>query len=327
MGSRIRGIGVGVPDKVLTNFDLEKMVDTSDEWIRQRTGIRERRVVSPGVPASHLAEKASREVLSELGLLPTDIDMIIVATVSPDTITPSTACWLQKHLGITNGIPAFDISAGCTGFVYALSVADSFLRAGKYKRILVVGAEVLSAITDWTDRSTCVLLGDGAGAAILEYEDDDEVGLLGYKIKADGNNAELLWVPGCGSLNPASEKVLSERLQYLKMKGNELFKFAVREMNNVVGELLDELGVSKKDIDWVVPHQANIRIIQSLAKYLEISMDRVIVNIDKYGNTSSASIPLAMYEAIKDGKIKRGDLVVLVAFGAGLTWGAALIRW
>jgi len=327
MGSRIRGIGVGVPDKVLTNFDLEKMVDTSDEWIRQRTGIRERRVVSPGVPASHLAEKASREVLSELGLSPTDIDMIIVATVSPDTITPSTACWLQKHLGITNGIPAFDISAGCTGFVYALSVADSFLRAGKYKRILVVGAEVLSAITDWTDRSTCVLLGDGAGAAILEYEDDDEVGLLGYKIKADGNNAELLWVPGCGSLNPASEKVLSERLQYLKMKGNELFKFAVREMNNVVGELLDELGVSKKDIDWVVPHQANIRIIQSLAKYLEISMDRVIVNIDKYGNTSSASIPLAMYEAIKDGKIKRGDLVVLVAFGAGLTWGAALIRW
>ena len=327
MGSRIRGIGVGVPDKVLTNFDLEKMVDTSDEWIRQRTGIRERRVVSPGVPSSHLAEKASREVLSELGLSPTDIDMIIVATVSPDTITPSTACWLQKHLGITNGIPAFDISAGCTGFVYALSVADSFLRAGKYKRILVVGAEVLSAITDWTDRSTCVLLGDGAGAAILEYEDDDEVGLLGYKIKADGNNAELLWVPGCGSLNPASEKVLSERLQYLKMKGNELFKFAVREMNNVVGELLDELGVSKKDIDWVVPHQANIRIIQSLAKYLEISMDRVIVNIDKYGNTSSASIPLAMYEAIKDGKIKRGDLVVLVAFGAGLTWGAALIRW
>jgi len=327
MGSRIRGIGVGVPDKVLTNFDLEKMVDTSDEWIRQRTGIRERRVVSPGVPASHLAEKASREVLSELGLSPTDIDMIIVATVSPDTITPSTACWLQKHLGITNGIPAFDISAGCTGFVYALSVADSFLRAGKYKRILVVGAEVLSAITDWTDRSTCVLLGDGAGAAILEYEDDDEVGLLGYKIKADGNNAELLWVPGCGSLNPASEKVLGERLQYLKMKGNELFKFAVREMNNVVGELLDELGVSKKDIDWVVPHQANIRIIQSLAKYLEISMDRVIVNIDKYGNTSSASIPLAMYEAIKDGKIKRGDLVVLVAFGAGLTWGAALIRW
>jgi 3-oxoacyl-[acyl-carrier-protein] synthase-3 len=327
MGSRIRGIGVGVPDKVLTNFDLEKMVDTSDEWIRQRTGIRERRVVSPGVPSSHLAEKASREVLSELGLSPTDIDMIIVATVSPDTITPSTACWLQKHLGITNGIPAFDISAGCTGFVYALSVADSFLRAGKYKRILVVGAEVLSAITDWTDRSTCVLLGDGAGAAILEYEDDDEVGLLGYKIKADGNNAELLWVPGCGSLNPASEKVLSERLQYLKMKGNELFKFAVREMNNVVGELLDELGVSKKDIDWVVPHQANIRIIQSLAKYLEISMDRVIVNIDKYGNTSSASIPLAMYEAIKDGKIKRGDLVVLVAFGAGLTWGATLIRW
>ena len=327
MGSRIRGIGVGVPDKVLTNFDLEKMVDTSDEWIRQRTGIRERRVVSPGVPSSHLAEKASREVLSELGLSPTDIDMIIVATVSPDTITPSTACWLQKHLGITNGIPAFDISAGCTGFVYALSVADSFLRAGRYKRILVVGAEVLSAITDWTDRSTCVLLGDGAGAAILEYEDDDEVGLLGYKIKADGNNAELLWVPGCGSLNPASEKVLSERLQYLKMKGNELFKFAVREMNNVVGELLDELGVSKKDIDWVVPHQANIRIIQSLAKYLEISMDRVIVNIDKYGNTSSASIPLAMYEAIKDGKIKRGDLVVLVAFGAGLTWGATLIRW
>lgn len=323
--SRITGTGSFLPKRVLTNTDLEKMVDTSDEWIRERTGIRERRIANKTECASDLGFQAAREALKSASKKPEDIDLLIVATVTPDMPLPSTACFLQKKLGIKNSA-AFDLNAACSGFIYALSVADSFIRAGTYKTVLVVGAEVLSRITDWQDRSTCVLLGDGSGAVVLEA-DRGKRGIMSVKLHADGSKWDLLYVPAGGSKQPASEKTVKERLHYLKMRGNETFKIAVRTLEQLVVEMLDEAGITPDELSLLVPHQANQRIIQATAKRLGIGMDRVMLNLDRYGNTSAASIPIALDEAVRRERIKPGDYVLLEAFGGGLTWASALIKW
>ncbi|RMG04980.1 MAG: ketoacyl-ACP synthase III [Nitrospirae bacterium] len=323
--SRITGTGSFLPKKVLTNADLEKMVDTSDEWIRERTGIRERRIARKNECASDLGLHAAREALKAASRKPEDIDLLIVATVTPDMPLPSTACFLQKKLGIKTSA-AFDLNAACSGFIYALSVADSFIRAGNYKTVLVVGAEVLSRITDWQDRSTCVLLGDGAGAVVLEADRGNR-GIMSVKLHADGSKWDLLYVPAGGSRQPATEETVKERLHYLKMRGNETFKIAVRTLEQLVVDMLDEAGITPDELSLLVPHQANQRIIQATAKRLGIGMDRVMLNLDRYGNTSAASIPIALDEAVRRERIKPGDYVLLEAFGGGLTWASALIKW
>jgi 3-oxoacyl-[acyl-carrier-protein] synthase-3 len=323
--SRIIGTGSYLPERVITNFDLEKMVDTSDEWIRERTGIRERRVASEEEVASDLAYNASVKALQMAGLSPEDIDLIIVATVSGDMPLPSTACILQHKLGATRAA-AFDINAACSGFIYALAVADAFIRSGIYKNILVTGTEVLSRFTDWQDRTTCVLLGDGAGAVVLTPS-NNEYGVLSVKIFADGSMWDLLHIPAGGSKMPASEETVQKRLHFIKMRGNETFKVAVRTLEKLVIETLKENRVKSSELALLIPHQANMRIISATAKRLGLSLDRVMLNLDKYGNTSAASIPIALDEAARQGKIKEGDYILLEAFGGGLTWGAALIRW
>jgi 3-oxoacyl-[acyl-carrier-protein] synthase-3 len=314
-----------LPERVITNFDLEKMVDTSDEWIRERTGIRERRVASEEEVASDLAHEASVKALQMAGLSPKDIDLIIVATVSGDMPLPSTACILQHKLDATKAA-AFDINAACSGFIYALAVADAFIKSGIYRNILVVGTEVLSRFTDWQDRTTCVLLGDGAGAVVLTPS-NNEYGVLSIKIFADGSMWDLLHIPAGGSKMPASEETVKNRLHFIKMRGNETFKVAVRTLEKLVIETLKENGVKSSELALLIPHQANMRIISATAKRLGLSLDRVMLNLDKYGNTSAASIPIALDEAARQGKIKEGDYILLEAFGGGLTWGAALIRW
>jgi len=323
--SRIIGTGSYLPERVITNFDLEKMVDTSDEWIRERTGIRERRVASEEEVASDLAHEASVKALQMAGLSPKDIDLIIVATVSGDMPLPSTACILQHKLDATKAA-AFDINAACSGFIYALAVADAFIKSGIYRNILVVGTEVLSRFTDWQDRTTCVLLGDGAGAVVLTPS-NNEYGVLSIKIFADGSMWDLLHIPAGGSKMPASEETVKNRLHFIKMRGNETFKVAVRTLEKLVIETLKENGVKSSELALLIPHQANMRIISATAKRLGLSLDRVMLNLDKYGNTSAASIPIALDEAARQGKIKEGDYILLEAFGGGLTWGAALIRW
>ncbi len=308
MGITIRGMGYYVPDKVLTNFDLEKMVDTSDDWITTRTGIKERRIAG-SESLTDMAYRASLEALESAQIDPQEIDAIIFATLTPDLGFPASACLLQARLG-ANRAYAFDISAACSGFLYGLEIASSMLSSGRAKRVLLVGAEKLSQIVDWTDRSTCVLFGDGAGAVVLSSEGEGE--LLASVMRSDGNYWEILYAERCG---------------YIKMKGKELFKLAVRSMADVCEEVLQRAGVSTQDIDLIVPHQANIRIMQALAEKLNVPMEKVYSNIHKYGNTSAASIPIALCEAYKEGKLKRGDLVLLTAMGGGLTWGASLIRF
>jgi len=308
MGITIRGMGYYVPDKVLTNFDLEKMVDTSDDWITTRTGIKERRIAG-SESLTDMAYRASLEALESAQIDPQEIDAIILATLTPDLGFPASACLLQARLG-ANRAYAFDISAACSGFLYGLEIASSMLSSGRAKRVLLVGAEKLSQIVDWTDRATCVLFGDGAGAVVLSSEGEGE--LLASVMRSDGNYWEILYAERCG---------------YIKMKGKELFKLAVRSMADVCEEVLQRAGVSTQDINLIVPHQANIRIIQALAEKLNVPMERVYSNIHKYGNTSAASIPIALCEAYKEGKLKRGDLVLLTAMGGGLTWGASLIRF
>ncbi len=325
MRARVLSTGSYVPEKVLTNFDLEKMVDTSDEWITERTGIKERRIASPEQATSDLAYEASIRALKNAGLSPNDIDLIIVATVTPDMLVPAAACLLQMKLGAKNAV-AFDINGACTGFVYALSVAEKFIRTGVSKRALVIGAETLSRFTDWTDRSICVLLADGAGAVILEGTKKNE-GIQVVDIFSDGTMWDFIHMPAGGSKMPVDEKVLKERMNYIKMRGNETFKVAVKTLEEVVDTTLKKGGIKSSQLSLLVPHQANIRIIQAMAKRLDLSMDKVMVNIDRYGNTSAASIPIALDEANRMGKIKKGDYVMLAAFGAGLTWGAALIKW
>jgi 3-oxoacyl-[acyl-carrier-protein] synthase-3 len=317
-------LGKYLPPKVLTNYDLERMVDTSDQWITTRTGIKERRIVEKGVGASDLAYEASKIALKRAGIKASDLDLIIVATITPDTRFPSTACHLQNHLKAKHAT-CFDISAACAGYVYALSCAWQFIKGGLFKNALVVGSEVLTSITDWSDRSTCVLFGDGAGAAVLTESSKES--FLGAYMGSDGSEGEILMVPAGGSRLPASEETVSKNLHYIKMKGNELFRIAVRVMVSAAKKVLKQVDLDTSDVSLLIPHQANNRIIDAVAKRLGVALDKVYVNIARYGNMSSASSAVALCEAWEEGRIKKDDVVVLDAFGGGLVWGSCAIRW
>lgn len=324
MNAYIAGIGSYVPEKILTNFDFEKMVDTSDEWIRTRSGIKERRISEANVPTSELAANAAKRALKSANIKADEVEAIIIATATPDMLFPSTACLVQHKIGARR-IISFDISAGCTGWLYALTIVESFIKNG-YNNILVIGAEELTKITDYTDRSTCVLFGDAAGAALVK-KTDEKRGILSSYFSADGSYGHLLQQPGGGSKQPATHETVEKRLHYLKMEGNEVFKVAVRAMYESAIETLKKVNISSEQVDFLVPHQANIRIIEATAKRLNIPMDKVGINLDKYGNTSAASIPVGLDQAQKSGRIKQGDLILMVAFGAGFTWGGVLLRW
>ncbi|MCU0841687.1 MAG: ketoacyl-ACP synthase III [Thiobacillaceae bacterium] len=315
--AKIVGTGSYLPAQLVTNADLEKLVETTDAWIVERTGIRERHHATEGELTSDLALKAAERAIEAAGVDSGEIDLIVVATTTPDRVFPSTACILQAKLGIANGCPAFDVQAVCSGFVYALSVADNFIRSGQAKTALVVGAETLSRITDWSDRSNCILWGDGAGAVVLRAS--DEPGILATHLHADGRYQDLLFVDGGVSLKKEGEC-------YMRMSGNAVFKMAVNTLDAIVDETLEANGLQKSDIDWLVPHQANIRIIQATAKKLGMSMDRVVVTVDRHGNTSAASIPLAFDTAVRDGRIQAGETILMEAFGGGFTWGSVLLR-
>jgi 3-oxoacyl-[acyl-carrier-protein] synthase III len=317
--SRIAGTGSYLPEKILTNKDLESMVDTTDQWIRERTGIEQRHIAAEGETTCDLAEAASRKAIEAAGINVDDIDLIIVGTTTPDKVFPSTACLLQKRLG-NRGAPAFDVQAVCTGFIYALSVADQFIRSGSAKTALVVGAETLSRIVDWKDRNTCVLFGDGAGAVILQAS--DQKGIESTHIGADGAYEDLLTVPV--GISSGFERVQAGDA-FIQMKGNEVFKMAVKTLGKVVDETLSANQLEKSDIDWLIPHQANTRIITATAKKLKMSMDHVVVTVQKHGNTSAASVPLALDAAVRSGQVKRGERLLLEAFGGGFTWGSALV--
>ncbi|MCB1737964.1 MAG: ketoacyl-ACP synthase III [Gammaproteobacteria bacterium] len=315
--SRIVGTGSYLPEKILTNHDLEAMVETSDEWIRSRTGITERHVAVAGETTCDLAEQAARRAMEAAGITSDDVDLIVVATTTPDRVFPSTACLLQQRLDI-HGCAAFDVQAVCTGFVYALGVADKFIRAGGIRNAIVVGAETLSRIVDWSDRTTCVLFGDGAGAVVLQAS--EEPGILSTHLHADGSYESLLTVPAGTSLG-------YEQDAFIFMKGNEVFKMAVNTLGRIVDETLAANDMEKSDIDWLVPHQANIRIIEATARKLKMPMDRVVVTVDHHGNTSAASVPLALDTAVRDGRIKKGETLLMEAFGGGFTWGSVLAKF
>lgn len=320
----IAGLGIYVPERVLTNADLERMVETTDDWIRTRTGIRERRIAKKGESASDLGSKAALAAIQDAGLAPGDVDLIIVATITPDMFFPSTACLIQDKLGAKCG--AFDMAAACSGFPYALAVAEGFIRAGIYRNIVVVGAEVLSGFIDWKDRSTCVLFGDGAGAAVVS-EVKDGHGIQATYLGSDGSQADVLKIPAGGSRIPPSEESVKSGLHFLKMQGSEVFKVAVRTMEEAVREVLKRGGLTPDDIDCLIPHQANLRILQAVGERIGIPMEKIFINVEKYGNMSSASTAVALYEAVKEGKIRKGSKVILVAFGGGLTWASCLIKW
>jgi 3-oxoacyl-[acyl-carrier-protein] synthase-3 len=316
--SRILGTGSYLPDRILTNADLEKLVDTNDQWIVERTGIRERHIAAEGQFTSDLATEAARAALDAAGLAIDDIDLLLVATTTPDLVFPSTACIVQSKLGMTNGCPAFDLQAVCSGFVYALSVADQFIKTGMAKHALVIGAETLSRITDWNDRGNCILWGDGAGAVVLGAS--TEPGIIATHIHADGRHKELLRTT-TGASTGMHEPAL------MRMEGNAVFKMAVNTLDRIVDETLEANGLQKSDIDWLVPHQANIRIIAATAKKLGMSMDHVVTTVAGHGNTSAASVPLAFDVAVRDGRIQRGQTVLMEAFGGGFTWGSALLKY
>ena len=319
--ARIVGTGSYLPEKVLTNDDLAAMVDTSDEWIRSRTGIRTRHIVAPTQTTCDLGYAATLQALDAAGIVPQDIDLIVVGTTTPDYAFPSTACTIQARLGIS-GCGAMDVNAACSGFIYALSVADKFIRCGDCEVALVVGAETLTRTIDWTDRTTCVLFGDGAGAVVLRA--DEQTGVLNTYLHADGSKKELLWSPSI-----MHEKCVQQPgdAQGLQMRGNEVFKYAVKALDSVVDETLQANGLDKKAVDWLIPHQANLRIIEATAKRLDMPMDRVVVTIDRHGNTSAASVPLALDEAVRSGRVSRNELLLFEAFGGGFTWGSALVRY
>jgi 3-oxoacyl-[acyl-carrier-protein] synthase-3 len=321
MYSRIAGTGSYLPEKVLTNHDLEKMVDTSHDWIVERTGIEKRHIAAEGQSTCDLGEIAAKRAMEMAGKTAEDIDLIVFATTTPDLIFPSTACLLQKKLGISGGA-AFDIQAVCTGFVYALGVADKFIKSGSHKCALVIGAETLSNILDWTDRGTCILFADGAGAVVLEASEEE--GIMSTHLHADGQYESLLNTAGGLSRNKA---LLDSGGAYVQMKGNEVFRMAVNTLGRIVDETLEHNNLEKSDVDWLIPHQANIRIIKATAKKLKMNMDHVVVTVDQHGNTSAASVPLALDTAVRDGRIKRGETILLEAFGGGFTWGSALIKF
>lgn len=321
----ILGTGICVPEKILTNKDLEKMVDTSDEWIFSRTGIRERRIAPQGTPTSSLAETAARRALEASGISPGQVGLIIVATVTPDMIFPATACIVQEKIGAVSAA-AFDLEAGCTGFVYAIACGAQFVANGLYDYVLVIGAETVSTLINWEDRNTCVLFGDGAGAAVIGPVSQG-FGILGLDLGSKGSGAGLLTVPAGGSVCPASQESVRDKLHYIHMEGSEVFKFAVRIIGDSAIKALKAAGLEREDVDFLVPHQANMRIVQAALKRLHLPESKACINMDKYGNTSSASVPIALHEAVTEGRIREGDLVVLVAFGAGLTWGSVALRW
>lgn len=325
VGAKIAGLGVEVPGNVLTNADLERMVDTTDEWIVTRTGIRERRIVDPDQATSDLAIAASRKAMAHAGVEAGDIDAVIMATVTADYPLPACACLVQSALGI--GGFAFDISAGCTGWIYSLALAEQFIKAGGAQRVLCIGAECLSRITDYTDRNTCVLFGDGAGAAVVEATDEADNGILGWDLGSDGSDPSILWQPAGGSRTPASHETVDAHDHSIRMRGREVYVFATRIMGHTCERTLAKAGYTADDVALLVPHQANERITQSARERFGVPMERIVSNVDRYGNTSAASIPIALQEALDDGRVKKDDLVLVVGFGAGLTWGSCLLRW
>jgi len=323
---KISALGTYVPPRLLTNADLEKMVETSNEWIMSRTGIRERHIVDPGVATSDLAVAAAKRALAERGLEPSDIEAILVATVTPDMFFPSTACLVQHKLG-ADGAWGFDLSAACSAFLYALQTGAQFVATGAHKRVLVIGADVMSSILDYSDRSTCILFGDGAGAVILEASEDDSLGLIDFLHEVDGSGGCSLFMPGGGSLHPSTHETVDQKMHYVHQDGQAVFKYAVRKMAELCEKMLLRNGIKGTDIAAFIPHQANKRIIAATADRLSLRPESVIVNIDRYGNTTAGTIPLAMETARQDGKLKKGDLVLLASVGAGFTAGAALLRW
>lgn len=322
----LSGTGSFAPDTILTNDDLSRMVETSDEWIRTRTGIRQRHIARDDETTSDMAAKAARDAIANAGLRVDDIQLIVVATVTPDMAFPNTACFVQEKLGLGK-IPAFDLEAACSGFIYAMDVARSLMLVSGYRHALVIGAEKLSAITNWEDRTTCVLFGDGAGAAVLSLADQSDVGILDSLLGADGTETGILCVPGGGLPSPSTVETIERSLHKIHMQGNQVFKIAVRVMCQSGLQLLQRAGLTADDIDLVVPHQANTRIIEALSHRLGIPMERFQINLDRYGNTSAASIPLALHEANQQGRLQPGSNILMVAFGGGLTWAACLIRW
>ncbi len=325
IGASILGTGLEVPEKVVTNADFEKMVDTTDEWITTRTGIRERRMCVEGQNTADMAAGAGTKALEEAAIDPLDVDLVILSTATPDHLLPSTACEAQARMG-THEAAAFDVSAACAGWLYGMTIADGMLKSDVFDTILVIGAEKMSAILDYTDRSTCVLFGDGAGAAVLQRADGGEAGILSTHMQSDGRLAELLWRPAGGAAQPSNDETRAERMEYVKQEGREVFKNAVVQMDASSRIALERAGLGVDDVDLVVPHQANIRIIEGVAKRLGVEMDRVYVNIDRYGNTSSASIPICLDEIRKQGVVDEGATVLMTAFGGGLAWGSMVIR-
>jgi 3-oxoacyl-[acyl-carrier-protein] synthase-3 len=324
--ARISSLATFVPPRVLTNADLEKMVDTSDEWIRQRTGIRERHIADPGVATSDLAVEAARTAVSRAGLTPDDIDLIIVGTTTPDMLFPSTACLVQHKLGASRAW-GYDLFAACSGFTYSLTTAAQMVASGACRHVLVIGADVMSSIIDYTDRATCVIFGDGAGAAIVEATDDPEIGILDFENYVDGGGGQALCMPAGGSLKPATKETVEQRLHYVKQDGQTVFRFAVRNTEEVCRRILSRNELQASDIDLLVSHQANRRIILFAAEKLGVPEDKVVINIERFGNTTAATIPLALADAVDAGRIKRGDLLLMVSVGAGFTVGVLLIRW
>jgi 3-oxoacyl-[acyl-carrier-protein] synthase-3 len=324
--TKISGLATHVPPKLLTNKDLERLVETSDEWILQRTGIRERHIVEPGVATSDLAKVAAINAIKQAGLTPADIDFIVVGTTTPDTIFPSTACMLQEKIGAPHAW-GFDLGAACSGFTYAVTTAVHMVAAGTHRHALAVGADVMSSIIDYTDRSTCVLFGDGAGAVVISPAGEDGFGVIDFEHEIDGSGGPALCMPAGGSLRPASHETVDQRLHYVKQDGQAVFKFAVRKTEEICGRIMDRNRITANDIDLFVSHQANRRIIMSAAERLGLGPEKVVINIERYGNTTGATIPLALHDAVADGRLKKGDLVLLASVGAGFTVGSILLRW
>ena len=323
---KISALGTYVPPRLLTNADLEKMVETSDQWITERTGIRERHIVDKGVATSDLAVEAAKKALAQRGIEPTDLDAILVGTVTPDMFFPSTACLVQNKLG-AKGVWGFDLSAACSAFLYALQVGTQFVATGAHKRVMVIGADVMSSIIDYTDRATCIIFGDGAGAVILEPAENDSLGMIDFMHEVDGSGGCSLYMPGGGSLNPSTHETVDKKMHYVHQDGQAVFKFAVRKQTELCEKILERNGIKASDIDVFIAHQANKRIINATADRLGLRPESVVINIDRYGNTTAGTIPLAMDTARQEGKLKKGDLVLLASVGAGFTVGATLLRW